>query len=87
MLRSTHSLRKGVLLIMLIIIASMWLVTAMPALAQSEETTPEPSMLERFFEQPDLVAPLAVPMVLALGGIVTLMAFLAWVFSRLPQNS
>lgn len=77
-------LRKSLLLGVLIVTASVWLVAAVPAFAQQE--TPEPSMVQEFFENPDLVAPLVVPMILALGGLLTLMAFLGWIFTRMPND-
>ncbi|MFQ5856653.1 MAG: hypothetical protein ACE5LU_13535 [Anaerolineae bacterium] len=87
MFHASHSLlRRGLLLAALLIFASAWLIAAIPVLAQGEET-PQPSMTERFLNQPDLAAPLVVPMILALGGIVTLIAFLGWVFKRMPENS
>lgn len=84
MFRSSQSCVRGeLLLVALVIVAGAWLMTVMPALAQGEET-PEATMTELFFKQPDLAAPLVVPMILALGGILTLLAFLAWVIRRMP---
>ncbi|MFQ5595202.1 MAG: hypothetical protein ACE5HA_13730 [Anaerolineae bacterium] len=86
MLHSSHSyLRRGLLLAMLMVLAGAWLMTTMPALAQGEETPP-PSMTARFFGQPDLAAPLVIPMILALGGFLSLMAFLGWALKRMPEN-
>lgn len=86
MFHASHPhLRRGLLLTRAVTLAGVWFVTAMPALAQSEATQ-EPSMIDRFFDQPDLIAPLVVPMILALGGILTLMAFLGWVLNRMPEN-
>ncbi len=82
---SRPHLRRVRLLVALAVIAGVWIMIVVPALAQGEQTPPA-SMTERFFKQPDLVAPLVVPMILALGGILTLMAFLAWAFKRLPEE-
>ena len=77
--------RRGLLLAALAIMAGTWLMATLPALAQGEETPP-PSVTVRFFGQPDLAAPLVIPMILALGGILALMAFLGWVLKRMPEN-
>ena len=79
-------LRPTVSLIMLILFTIVQAMMAMPALAQGEENG-DLSALETFYKQPDLAAPLIVPMILALGGVLTLMAFLAWVYRHMPSNS
>lgn len=86
MIHISHSyLKRGLSLILLAIFASTWLMMTVPALAQSSET-PEPSMAQRFFEQPDVIAPLVVPMIAACGGVLTLIAFLGWVINRMPED-
>lgn len=86
MFHSSHPhIARGLLLAALVIVAGAWLVTAVPVSAQSGET-PTPSMAERFFGQPDLAAPLVIPMILALGGVLALIAFLGWALKRLPEN-
>ncbi|MFQ5340961.1 MAG: hypothetical protein ACE5F6_05385 [Anaerolineae bacterium] len=86
MFHSSHPcLRRGLLLAALVIMAGAWVLATMPVFAQGEET-PATSMAERFFGQPDLAAPLVIPMILALGGVLTLMAFLGWVLKRMPEN-
>ncbi len=85
MIRSSHPIRHLSLIITFIIFAITWLMVAGPALAQAEANQ-EPSMVNRLFGQPDLAAPLVIPMILALGGLLTLMAFLGWVFMRMPEN-
>jgi len=84
MIRSSHLARKTLHLFTLLIFAGAWLMVAAPALAQGE--TPEPSMIQQFLSQPDLAAPLVVPMILALGGVLTLIAALGWIFGRLPED-
>ena len=86
MLHASHHpfLRRVQLLAPLVTIGA-WLFVATPAMAQSE-ATPPPSMIEQFFKQPNLAAPLVVPMILALGGIIVLMFFLGWVVGRLPDQ-
>lgn len=85
LLSNRRCLRKGLLLVTLVVVAGAWLVVAMPALAQGDGT-PQPSMTQRFFDQPNLAAPLVVPMILALGGVLTLLAFLGWALRRMPEN-
>lgn len=85
MIRSSRPARDVLLLVMLVIITGAWLVMAAPAWAQSEDPAP-PSAARAFFDQPDLIAPLVIPMVLVLGALLTLMAFLAWVLSRMPED-
>lgn len=79
------SFRTTLLLIALLLFIGAWLLMAAPAWAQGEESE-SPSMTQEFFDQPDLVAPLVVPMVLALGGVLSLIAFLGWIFTRMPEN-
>ncbi len=80
------SLRPVRCLIQLALVALSWAMMAGPALAQGEEGGPV-SALEELYKKPDLVAPLVVPMILTLGGVLTLMAFLAWIYSHMPSNS
>jgi hypothetical protein len=74
---------------MALLAVSTWLVATLPGfaspLAQQGET-PTPSMTEVFLKQPDIIAPLVVPMLGACGGILVLGAFLAWVYSRLQEQ-
>lgn len=85
MIRSRQTLKRTLLLATLIVFSGAWLLMAGPAWAQ-EENAESTSVVQEFFNQPDLIAPLVVPMVLALGGLLTLMAFLGWILTRMPQN-
>lgn len=76
-------------LTLLLLTASMWLVTALPALAEpilQQQETPPPSIAETFLQQPDIIAPLVIPMLGACVAILGLGVFLAWVFNRLPSQ-
>lgn len=77
--------RQALLIGVLVVFVSVWLVVVTPVSAQGE-ATPESSMTEQFFNQPDIAAPLVVPMILALGGFVVLVAFLGWVYGRMPED-
>lgn len=74
---------------LLLLTALVGLATALPALADpilQQQETPQPSITESFLKQPDIIAPLVVPMVGAFVAILGLGIFLAWVFSRLPSQ-
>lgn len=78
------SSRRMLRLFTLLMLAGVWLMVAVPALAQEE--TPEPSMVQELLSEPGLAGPLVVPMILALGGVLTLIAALAWLYGRLPED-
>lgn len=68
------------------ILVSATLVIALPVLADplvQQGENAQRSVTEVFLKQPDLVAPLVVPMLGACGGILILGAFLAWALSRM----
>jgi len=74
---------------LLLLMALVWLATALPAMADpflQQQETPQPSVTEAFLKQPDIIAPLVVPMLGAFAAILALGVFLAWVFSRLPSR-
>lgn len=78
--------QRRLLILVTLILVLVWVITSLPVHAQGEET-PEPSMVDHLIQQPDIMAPMLVPAVLALGGILTLMAFLAWVINRMPESN
>ena len=76
-------------LVMVLLAVGMWLVTTLPGFASplvQQGETPTPSMTEVLLKQPDIIAPLVVPMLGACGGILVLGAFLAWAYSRLSEQ-
>lgn len=80
----SHVVQRLLVLTALILVL-IWVVAALPVHAQEGET-PEPSVVDELVDQPDLLAPMVVPAILAMGGILTLMAFLGWVVNRMPEG-
>jgi hypothetical protein len=80
----SHAVRRLLILVTLILVL-ISVVAVLPVHAQEGET-PEPSMADELAQQPDILAPMVVPAILALGGILTLMAFLGWVINRMPES-
>jgi hypothetical protein len=76
---------RQLLILALLILVLVWVVSTLPTYAQGEETA-APSMTDELVAQPNILAPMCVPAVLALGGILTLMAFLGWVVNHMAEN-
>jgi hypothetical protein len=80
----SHAAQRLLILAALILVL-ISVVATLPVHAQEGET-PEPSIVDELVQQPDILAPMVLPAILAMGGILTLMAFLGWVINHMPES-